>query len=200
MPSCPLATFSIAVFKYVTVLNEHLTLGVSQASEVETAEVKRTTVATMKQPLQENLAPDNKDISERMKKLLEIKEEMEREIQMKKERLEKIKTARERRQKLREVKQSLRKRERVPKKSPPVTPTKPISYDSVKREETVQRESKPKVDTKTNQSGNFTNIEVLARSNRLPRTKENSTTTAVLPCKAVIQTLRSLRVCLLFTR
>ena len=84
--------------------------------------------------MQESLAPDKKDVSERMRKLLEIKEEMEREIQRKKERLEKIKTARERRQKLREVKQSLRKRDRTVKASPPNTPTRPMANDSISRE------------------------------------------------------------------
>lgn len=84
--------------------------------------------------MQENQAQDQKNIDERMKKLLEIKEEMEREMQMKKERMEKINTARERRQKLREVKQSLRKRESARKRSSSDVLTKPLPIDSVKKD------------------------------------------------------------------
>ena len=78
------------------------------------------------------------EMSERMKKLLEIKAEMEQEIQTKKSKLQNIRIARERRHNVREMKQKLRARERVPKKSPMKSPVKSSSEEETPRKESPQ--------------------------------------------------------------
>ena len=102
---------------------------------------------------QENFSLGDRDVSERMKKLLEIKEEMERDNE-RKERLQKGKTTRERRRTFREDRQSSRKGDRVSKASPPNTLAKPIAIDSAHKH-MPHKEGKTDVLNKLENPGEF---------------------------------------------
>jgi len=136
-------------------------------------EKTETTNASMRQintPTQDNVSPENGEVSERMRKLLEIKQEMERDNERKKV-LQKGKTTRERRQKFKEDRQSSRIRGRVSKASPPNALTKPIANDSTHKH--IPHERKTEVLNKSENPGELHGLWVGQEPNAQAETTYN---------------------------